>query len=94
MSRRPPSEEKQIYEEPDRCRLERGRSRDAGRRTMPQTRHRNVTYYLWKRKYSGVHVSESQRLRELEAENAKLKRMFADLALKNAAIKDALNRKS
>lgn len=38
--------------------------------------------------------SELQRLRELEAENAKLKRMFADLALENAAIKDVPNRKS
>ena len=54
----------------------------------------NATYYLWKSKYSGVQVSELQRLRELEAENAKLKRMFADLALENAAIKDVLNRKS
>lgn len=53
-----------------------------------------ATYYLWKSKYSGVQVSELQRLRELEAENAKLKRMFADLALENAAIKDVLNRKS
>ncbi len=54
----------------------------------------NATYYLWKSKYSGVQVSELQRLRELEAENAKLKRMFADLALENAPIKDVLNRKS
>lgn len=42
----------------------------------------------------GVQVSELQRLRELEAENAKPKRMFTDLALENAAIKDVLNRKS
>ena len=54
----------------------------------------SATYYLWKNKYAGVQVSELQRLRELEAENAKLKRMFADLALENAAIKDVLNRKS
>ncbi|MNX41023.1 Transposase [compost metagenome] len=54
----------------------------------------NATYYLWKSKYSGVQVSELQRLRELETENAKLKRMLADLALENAAIKDVLNRKS
>lgn len=54
----------------------------------------NATHYLWKSKFSGVQVSELQRLRELEAENAKLKRMFADLALENAAIKDVLNRKS
>ncbi|CAB3824468.1 IS3 family transposase ISWsu1 [Achromobacter mucicolens] len=54
----------------------------------------NATYYLWKSNYSGVQVSELQRLHELEAENAKLKRMFADLALENAAIKGVLNRKS
>jgi len=54
----------------------------------------NATYYQWKSKYSGVQVSELQRLRELEAENARLKRMYADLALENAAIKDVLNRKS
>jgi len=54
----------------------------------------NATYYLWKSEYSGVQVCELQRLRELEAENAKLTRMFADLALENAAIKDVLNRKS
>lgn len=53
----------------------------------------NATYYQWKSKYSGVQVPELQRLRELEAENAKLKRMFADMALENAAIKDVLNRK-
>lgn len=48
----------------------------------------NVTYYQWKSKYAGAQVSELTRLRELEAENAKLKRMYADLALENAAIKD------
>ncbi|OZI77661.1 IS3 family transposase [Bordetella genomosp. 12] len=41
---------------------------------------RNATYDLWKSKFSGVQVSELQRLRELETENAKLKRMFSDLA--------------
>ena len=46
-----------------------------------------------KSKYSCVQVSELTRLRELEAENAKLKRMYADLALENSAIKDVLNRK-
>lgn len=39
----------------------------------------NATYYLWKGKYSGVQVSELQRLRELEGENQRLKRMYADL---------------
>ncbi len=53
-----------------------------------------ATYYNWKSKYAGAQVSELHRLRELEAENAKLKRMYADLALENNAIRDVLNRKS
>ena len=40
-----------------------------------------ATYYNWKSKYAGVAVSELKRLRELEAENAKLKGMYAELAL-------------
>jgi putative transposase len=52
-----------------------------------------ATYYNWKAKYGGASVAELKRLRELEAENAKLKRMYADLALENAAIKDVLSRK-
>jgi len=53
----------------------------------------SATYYNWKSKYAGVAVSELKRLRELEAENAKLKRMYAELALENTAIKDVLHRK-
>jgi putative transposase len=52
-----------------------------------------TTYYQWKSKYAGAGVPELKRLRELEAENAKLKRMYADLALENTAIKDVLSRK-
>jgi putative transposase len=52
-----------------------------------------ATFFKWRSKYGGASVSDVKRLRELEAENAKLKRMFADLALENAAIKDVLNRK-
>jgi putative transposase len=51
------------------------------------------TYFNWRTKYGGVSVSELKRLKDLEAENAKLKRMYADLALENTAIKDVLNRK-
>lgn len=52
-----------------------------------------ATYYKWKAKYGGASVAELKRLRELEAENSKLKRMYADLALENVAIKDVLSRK-
>ena len=51
------------------------------------------TFFKWRSKYGGATISDVKRLRELEAENAKLKRMYADLALENAAIKDVLNRK-
>ena len=51
------------------------------------------TYFLWRSKYGGATVKELARLKELETENAKLKRMYADLALENAAIKDVLSRK-
>ena len=52
------------------------------------------TYYAWKSKYAGATVSDLTRMRELEAENARLKRMYADLALENAAIKDVLAKNS
>jgi putative transposase len=51
------------------------------------------TYFNWKSKYGGASVTELRRLKELEQENAKLKRMYAELALENAAIKDVLGRK-
>lgn len=53
----------------------------------------NALYYQWKSKYAGVSVNELKRVRELEAENSRLKKMFAELALENAAIKDVLGRK-
>ena len=51
------------------------------------------TYFKWKSKYGGASVPERQRLKELETENARLKRLYADMALENAAIKDVLSRK-
>ena len=51
------------------------------------------TYFNWKRRYAGATVADLKRLRELEVENAKLKRMYSDLALENAAIKEVLSRK-
>jgi len=51
------------------------------------------TFFKWRSKYGGATVSELARLKELESENAKLKRMYAELALENTAIKDVLSRK-
>ena len=53
----------------------------------------NATYYKWKSKYGGMEASDIKRLREIEAENSKLKRMFADLALENRALKDLIEKK-
>ncbi len=51
-----------------------------------------ATFFKWPSKYRWASMSDVKRLRELEAENEKLKRMYADLALEDAAIKDVLNR--
>jgi len=53
----------------------------------------SATYYKWKSKYGGMDASELKRVKELEAENAKLKRMYANLALENEAIKELLEKK-
>jgi putative transposase len=53
----------------------------------------DATFYNWKARYGGMSASDLKRLKELEAENAKLKKMYADLALENEAIKGVLNRK-
>lgn len=53
----------------------------------------DATYYKWKSKYGGMEASDLKRVRELEAENAKLKRMYADLALENTAMKDVIAKK-
>ena len=50
------------------------------------------TFYTWKSKFGGMNVSEAQRLRQLEAENAKLKRIVADQALDIVALKDVLSK--
>lgn len=52
-----------------------------------------AAYYQWKSKYGGMEASDLKRVRELEAENAKLKRMYAELALDNAAMKDLIAKK-
>ena len=51
------------------------------------------TFYKWKAKYGGMDVSEARRLKALEDENAKLKRMLADSMLDNVALKDLLGKK-
>lgn len=52
-----------------------------------------ATFYKWKSKYGGLDVSEAKRLKALEDENAKLKKLLADAMLDNAALKDLLSKK-
>ena len=48
----------------------------------------SATFYAWKAKYGGMDVSEAKRLRALEDENARLKRLYADAMLDNAGLKE------
>ena len=68
---------------------------EAGAKTKELCRRHGIseaTFYNWKTKYAGMTVSEARRLRELEAENSKLKRLLADAELDKAALKDLLGR--
>jgi putative transposase len=51
------------------------------------------TYYAWKNKYAGMDVSQLRHLKDVEVELARLKRMYAELALEHHALKDVLSRK-
>ena len=53
----------------------------------------NGMFYRWKSKYGGMDVSEVKRLRELEAENAKLKKLLAETLLEKTALEDVVSRK-
>ena len=69
---------------------------EAGAKTKELCRRHGIsdaTFYNWKAKYAGMTVSEVRRLKELEVENSKLKRLLADAELDKAALKDLLGRK-
>ena len=53
----------------------------------------DATYYNWKSKYGGMTASDIKKLKELEDENRRLKRMYADLSLQNEALKDVVEKK-
>ncbi len=68
---------------------------DAGQKVGEVCREQGIsegTYYRWKAKYGGVNLSQLQRLRQLEDENGRLKRIVADLTLDNTALKDVLRK--
>lgn len=53
----------------------------------------DATYYKWKSKYGGMEANDLKRMKELEVELGQLKRMYADLALENRALKDLIEKK-
>jgi len=53
----------------------------------------SACYYKWKSRFGGLSVSELRRNRELETENSKLKRMYAEMAMENHALKDLIEKK-
>jgi putative transposase len=72
------------------------REQEAGASTAELCRKHGVssaTFYKWKAKYGGLDVSEARRLKALEDENAKLKRLLADAMLDNAGLKELIAKK-
>ena len=68
---------------------------EAGAKNLDLCRKHGITeqtFYRWRSKYGGMQVSEAKRLKELEAENRKLKQLLAEAHLDNAALKDVLSR--
>lgn len=71
------------------------REQEAGVATAEVCRKHGIsdaTFYKWKARYGGLELSEAKRLRALEDENAKLKRLLAEAMLDNAALKDLLRK--
>ena len=71
------------------------KQQESGVKTVDVCREHNIsqnTFYTWKSKFGGMTVSEAQRLRQLEAENSKLKRIVAEQAMDNIALKDLLSK--
>ena len=72
------------------------KQQDSGQTVAQITRENGVseaTFYNWKARYGGMQVSEVKRLKELEDENRRLKKMFAELSLQHEITKEALLKK-
>ena len=69
---------------------------EAGRQVKNMCRELGIseaTYYVWKSKFGGMEAADIQRLRDLEADHSKLKRMYAELAMENHALKEVIAKK-
>ena len=72
------------------------REQEAGAKTADVCRKHGIsppTFYQWKAKFGGLEVSEARRLRMLETENTRLKKLLADAMLDNAMLKDVVGKK-
>ena len=72
------------------------REQEAGSKTADVCRNHGIsdaTFYKWKAKYGGMQVSDARRLRALEDENGKLKKLLAEAMLDNAMLKDVASKK-
>ncbi len=72
------------------------REQEAGAKVKEIIRRHGIseqTFYRWKSKFGGMDVSEARRLKSLESENAKLKKLLAEAMLDNAALKDVVSKK-
>ena len=72
------------------------REQEAGQKTADVCRRHGIsegTFYKWKAKFGGMDVSDAKRLKELEVENARLKKLLAETVLDNAMLKDIASKK-
>ena len=72
------------------------REQEAGAKTADVCRRHGIsgaTFYAWKAKFGGMEVSEAKRLKALEDENARLKKLLAEAMLDNAVLKDLASKK-
>ena len=72
------------------------REHESGKRVADLCREHGIsqaTFFNWKSKYAGLEVNELKRLRELEEENARLKKMYADVSMDHQILKEVLSKK-
>jgi putative transposase len=89
MSRKRYSTE-QIIQKPREAEVELSKGRSVGE-VAKKLGITDQTYYRWRKEYGGLKTDQAKRLKELERENARLKKVVADLALDNAILNEAAN---
>ena len=92
LEKGPDDEAQEAHGRADHCDPEGTRGWREDSRSVPQ-QISEASFYNWKAKYGGLEVSEAKRLKGLESENVRLKKLLADAMLDNAALKDLLAKK-